>query len=164
MRNLRVINLKKHNMKNSVRLAVKYAIYTAVALIVYFLALRTVDFHENPWFRVLNGIVVAFGIFSAIRDYKDEYVEDFSYVNGFKVGLITGFVSTILFAIFMAIYLFHIDTGFKDMLLRDWLHNVNQGGGLLIFILLLEGFSSSVVITLANMQYFKKSTKILQNT
>ncbi|MGJ5642689.1 DUF4199 domain-containing protein [Formosa sp. S-31] len=151
-------------MKSSVKVAVRYGIYTTIALIIYFLALRTIDFHTNPWFRVLNGIVVTFGIFSAIRDYKEEFYDEFTYVNGFKVGLITGFFSTLLFSFFMAIYLFHLDPGFKDMLLRDWFHNVNQGGGILIFILILEGFSSSVVITLANMQYFKKSTKILQNT
>lgn len=151
-------------MRNSAKVAVRYAIYTTIALIVYFLALRTIGFHENPWFRVLNGIVVAFGIYSAVRDYKEEFFDDFSYVNGFKVGLVTGFLSTILFSIFMAVYLFHLDPSFKDLLLQDWFKNYNQGGGILIFILLLEGFSSSVVLTLACMQYFKKSTKVFQKT
>ena len=86
----------------------------------------------------------------------------FTYVDGFKTGLITGFIGTILFTIFMAIYMFHIDPAFTQKLLSEWFGNYGAGAGILVFIILVEGLASTVILTLTFMQIFKKSNNLPQ--
>ncbi|MFP2995657.1 DUF4199 domain-containing protein [Spongiivirga sp. MCCC 1A20706] len=144
--------------------SVRYALFIFAGLVAYFLILRLVGLHENPWLRLFNGVIVSFGIYSSIRFYKADQDEDFSYGGGFKTGLLTGFIATVLFVVFMAIYMYHIDPAFVDALLDYWKSSYAQGPGILIAILIIEGFASSVVLTLAFMQLFKKSRNITQTT
>src|SRR5690606_32366069 len=116
----------------------------------------------NPWFRILNGLIMACGIFMAIKNFKNNN-SDFDYGGGFKTGLMAGFIATILFSGFMCIYFFHLDTGFTKHLLQNWFSGFDYGAGILVFIILLEGFSSAIVLTLACMQFLKNSENILQN-
>ncbi|WP_418512450.1 DUF4199 family protein [Corallibacter sp.] len=147
-------------MKSTISVAVKYGVFTAVMLIAYFLILKLCDLHNNPWFRLFNGLIVAYGVYAAIKYYKVTSGTTFNYTNGFKAGLLAGFFATFLFTLFMAIYLFHLDVDFKNNLLKDWFQDYNQGGGILIFIILIEGLSSSAILALAFMQLFKNSKNL----
>lgn len=150
-------------MNTSLSVAFKYSLFIAITLIAYFLLLRLFSLHENPWLRLFNGVAMAAGIYYAIKYYKLSVVEGFSYVNGFKTGLLTGFIATLLFTAFMAIYMFHLDPSFTEKLLGEWFENFDEGAGLLIFIILVEGLASTVVLTLTFMQLFKKSYNMVQN-
>ncbi|WP_162623281.1 hypothetical protein [Confluentibacter sediminis] len=54
-------------MKSSASVALKYGVFTAMTLIIYFLALKLVDLHNNPWFRILNGPIMAYAIYITIK-------------------------------------------------------------------------------------------------
>ncbi|MFC4722727.1 DUF4199 domain-containing protein [Geojedonia litorea] len=151
-------------MNTSFSVAIKYGLFISGALIAYFLILRVFGLHENPWLRVLNGLAMAAGIYYAIKNFKEGAVDAFTYVDGFKTGLLTGFMATIIFTGFMAVYMFHLDPEFTKMLLGKWLDNYGEGAGILVFIILIEGLASTVVLTLTFMQIFKKSHNISQNT
>lgn len=151
-------------MNKSFSVALKYALYVTAALIAYFLILKLVALHENPWLRLFNGIIMASGIYYAIKYFKLKLDADFSYVDGFKTGLLTGFLGTIMFTAFMAIYMFHLDTAFTEKILNDWFENYDNGTGILVFVILIEGLASTVVLTLTFMQLFKKSHNLPQNT
>lgn len=151
-------------MNKSFSVALKYGLFVTAALIAYFLILKLVDLHENPWLRLFNGIIMASGIYYAIKYFKLKQGADFSYVDGFKTGLLTGFLGTIMFTAFMAIYMFHLDTAFTEKILNDWFENYDNGTGILVFVILIEGLASTVVLTLTFMQLFKKSHNIPQNT
>ncbi|WP_338732597.1 DUF4199 domain-containing protein [Mangrovimonas cancribranchiae] len=150
-------------MNSTVAVSFKYGLFTAIMLIAYFLILKLFGLHLNPWFRLFNGVLMAVGIYMAIKLYKLISGASFNYVNGFKTGLLTGFWGTFLFAVFMAIYMFHIDVEFMNTLLKDWFQDMNRGGGILIFIILIEGLASTAVLTLTFMQIFKNSTKLVEN-
>ncbi len=150
-------------MNSSTTVALKYGVYTTITLIAYFLVLKLFGLHNNPWFRLTNGLIMAYAIYAAIKYYKLVSGSTFNYTNGFKVGLLTGFLATLVFSFFMAIYMFHIDEAFKNDLLRGWFNDFDYGGGILIFIILVEGLSSTVVLTLAFMQLFKNSRNLFQN-
>lgn len=147
-------------MNTSFSVALKYGIFVTTALIAYFLVLRLFGFHENPWLRVFNGVFMSAGIFYAIKYYKLITGNAFTYVDGFKTGLITGFIATILFTAFMAIYMFHLDPAFTQKLLGEWFNNYGEGAGILVFIILIEGLTSTVILTLTFMQIFKKSSNL----
>jgi len=144
-------------MNTSLSVALRYGVFVTTALIAYFLILRLFGLHENPWLRLFNGIAMAIGIFYAIKYYKLLTGDAFTYVDGFKTGLITGFIATILFTVFMAVYMFHLDPDFTQKLLGEWFKNYGVGAGILVFIVLVEGLTSTVILTLTFMQIFKKS-------
>ena len=150
-------------MNSSASVAIKYGLFTTLGLITYFLLIKAIGMHTNPWLRLLNGLVMAFGIYSAIKHYKLVSGSTFNYTNGFKVGVVTGFLATFVFALFMGIYMFHIDVDFMNLLLKDWFEDMNYGGGILIFVILVEGLASTAILSLTFMQIFKNSTKIVQN-
>ncbi len=150
-------------MNFSLSVAIKYALYTTLSLIAYFLILRLFDLHENPWLRLMNGAFMCLGIYSAIKYYKLITADDFSYINGIKTGLITGFLTTVTFTVFMAIYMFHLDVPFTENLLNTWFKDYEVGANILLFIIFIEGLSSTVVLSLAFMQLFKRSNNISQN-
>ena len=149
-------------MKSSFSVSLRYGFFVTASLIAYFLVLRLFGLHENPWLRMFNGVAMAIGIYYAIKVYKLMVGDAFTYTDGFKTGLITGFIATILFTIFMAIYMFHIDPAFTQKLLGDWFSNYGQGAGILVFIILVEGLSSTVILTLTFMQIFKNSNNLSQ--
>ena len=149
-------------MNTSASVALKYGVLTTLGLIVYFLIIKLLDLHTNPWFRLLNSLVMAYGIYAAIKRYKFISGATFNYINGFKVGILTGFLATFVFALFMGIYMFHFDTEFMNTLLKDWFQDLNYGGGILIFVIIIEGLASTAILALTYMQIFKNSTKIIQ--
>jgi len=144
-------------MNTSIRIAIRYGILMAITLIAYFLVVRLFDLHENPWLRLLNGIVMGIGITLAIKHYQLVQHEAVSYVNGIKIGIISGFTATFIFTLFMAIYMYHIDPEFAQTILGQWFKNYDAGPAVLVFVIFIEGLASSVILSLALMQIFKKS-------
>ncbi|MEM5565797.1 DUF4199 family protein [Psychroserpens sp. AS72] len=151
-------------MNTSFKVALRYGIFIAISLVAYFLILKLLGLHQNPWLRLFNGIAMSLGLFYAIKYYKRISGDEFSYINGTKTGLLTGFIGTLFFTLFMAIYMFHLDTAFTEELLGAWFENYDSGAGILVFIIFIEGIASTVVLSLAFMQIFKKSHNIPQNT
>lgn len=149
-------------MNASAKISIKYGLITAILLIAYFLILRLMGLHTNPWFRLVNGFIMAFGIYAVIKQYKYMTGDGFTYINGFKTGLVTGFLATFVFALFMGIYMFHLDVEFMHLLLKDWFQDYSRGGGILIFVILIEGLSSTTILTLTFMQIFKISKNVPQ--
>lgn len=149
-------------MNRSLSVALKYGLIVTASLITYFLILRIFDMHNNPWLRLGNGVFMALGIYFAIKNYKHKYNSSFTYVDGFKTGLLTGFIATGVFILFMAIYMFHLDPEFTQGILKEWVEDSDQGGGLLIIVLLVEGLASTAILTLTCMQIFKKSQHVGQ--
>lgn len=146
------------------KIHIKYGLIIAVSLTVYFLAVKLLGLHENPWLRVLNGLILAYGIYAAIKQSKREQGKSFNYYSGAKTGIYTGFIATLVFVAFMAVYLFHLDPVFPEKIMNSWMKNYYQGPGILLFILTVEGFASTVVLTLAFMQKFKSSHNIPKKT
>ncbi len=149
-------------MKNAI-LPIRYGVAISGSLIAYFLILSLLGWHVKPAFSLFNGIIVGFGIYEAIRSYKAEQGDDFSYSGGFTVGIITGFVATLIFTIFFLTYATELQPGFIDQLLQVFKGDYNVGMGIVSFVVAIMGFATTVVLTLTFMQYFKKSWNIPQN-
>jgi len=139
-------------------LYVKYGLLIGAALIGYFLLIRLVGLHDNHWLRVLNGVIIAYGIYAVIKKKKNIEKDAFEYFSGFATGILTGVIATFIFVLFMGIYLFHIDPPFAEMLME---YLAGAGGPeILLLILAIEGVSSSVILSLTFMQKFKVSRNV----
>lgn len=141
-------------------LYVKYGVLIGVALIAYFLLIRLLGLHDNHWLRIVNGVIVAYGIYAVIKKKKSIEKDNFEYFSGFGAGILTGVIATFVFVIFMGVYLFHIEPPFADLLME---YLVGAGGPeILLLILAIEGVSSSVILSLTFMQKFKVSRNITE--
>ncbi len=141
--------------KSSVPLV--YGIFIAIALIAYFLLLALFDLHENPVYSVFNMVISGVGIYFAIKKYREKKGGKFKYQKGFMAGLTAGFIATVIFTGFFAIYATELNPDFPLELLTmwetDWFVNI----GLLVFTVALMGFATSFVVSLAIMQLLKPS-------
>lgn len=138
------------------RFYTKYGIGIAVALIAFFLLTKLVGLHKYPILSAVNGLIFGYGIFSVLKNYKSS-TDRFQYQDGFQVGLFTGGLATIIFTVFMAVYIFQIDSQFAEAVLDSWNLNINKGSLILVISLFIMGFSTTFVLTLAFMQLLKES-------
>lgn len=143
-------------MKKSV-IPIRYGALIAVGLIVYFLVLSLVGVQTNPIFSIGNGIIVALGLYKAMKDYKHEKGKRFEFQKGFMAGLFTGFNATIIFTTFFAIYVTNINTNFLPEMLANWSSHYHVGVGVVVFVAAIMGFATTFVLTLSFMQLFKES-------
>ncbi len=146
-------------MKKST-IPVKYGVLIAIGLIAYFLILSLIGVQTNPVFSLGNGIIVALGLYKAMKDYKLEKGDTFEYQKGFMAGLFTGFNATLIFTIFFAIYVTNINTDFLPEMLANWSSHYHVGVGIVVFVAAIMGFATTFVLTLSFMQLFKDSWNI----
>lgn len=138
-------------------LPIRFGIVTSAVLIAYFLILSLMGKHTNVFYSLFNGIIAGFGIYETIKYTKLQQGKDFSYGNGFTAGITTGFIATLLFTIFFAIYTTELNTGFLDKLSKAWSKDYKNFEGIVFFTVAIMGFATSLVLTLSFMQLFKTS-------
>ena len=137
-------------------LTVRFGLIISGLLIGYFLLLSLINLHVQPLFSLFNGAIVGVGIFYAIKQRKENLGSSFNYVKGIMTGIYSGFISTIIFSVFMLIYVTELNTDFIHSLLTSWDDHIHIGVGEFIMVVALMGFSTAVVLSLTVMQYFKK--------
>ncbi|MEL0455005.1 DUF4199 domain-containing protein [Flavobacteriaceae bacterium SZ-1-7] len=148
-------------MKN-ISLPIRFGLVTSAVLIAYFLVLALVGKHTNPAFSFFNALITGFGIYEAVRFKKLEDLTGFSYGEGFKTGLITGGVATIVFTFFFLTYATEVNSAFLTELLHTIKGGFDADIGMVTFIVAVMGFATTVVATLTVMQLFKKTGNIHQ--
>ncbi len=133
-----------------------YGIWIAIILIIYFLLLKLIGWHQYPVLSSVNGLIYAAGIYLALQKYRSRK-NNFKFEKGFEVGLLSGGIATILFTFFMAIYMYQIDTEFADQILSSWNLEYNLGTLMLLLTILIMGFVTTLVLTFSYMQLLKRS-------
>ncbi|MGB5499085.1 MAG: DUF4199 domain-containing protein [Maribacter sp.] len=146
-------------MKNF-SLPIRFGIAASGSLIAYFLILSLFDLHTNVFYSLFNGVITGFAIYEAIKYELIQNKEGFSYGQGFKTGLITGFVATLIFTVFFAFYATEINTDFLKELSEAWSSEYNNFEAIVFFTVAIMGFSTTLVLTLSFMQLFKSSDSI----
>jgi hypothetical protein len=143
-------------------LPIRFGLVTSAVLIAYFLVLAMIDKHTNPAFSFVNAIITGLGIYEAIRTSKLENPLGFSYSEGFKTGIITGFVATLAFTVFFLFYATEISQGFLPELLKTIKGGFNADIGMVVFVVAVMGLATTVVSALSVMQLFKNTRNIPQ--
>jgi hypothetical protein len=101
-------------------LPLRFGIAISGCLIAFFLILSLFNLHTSPGFSLFNGVIIGFGIYEAIKSYKLRQGSKFNYTGGFKTGILTGFVPTIIFTIFFAFYAVEFESDFLFQLLESF--------------------------------------------
>ncbi|MFD0963752.1 DUF4199 domain-containing protein [Pseudofulvibacter geojedonensis] len=140
--------------------AIKYGIVIGSVLIGYFLIIRSLGLAEVYWLRLINGIILGYGIYYAIKKNKEYLNNHINYFDGIGLGIKSGLVATGIFVTFLAIYMYHIDTGFSERLMTKLGWNINNPEKILLVTIFMEGIASTVILSLTFMQLFKTSWNI----
>ncbi|MFC4097268.1 DUF4199 domain-containing protein [Euzebyella saccharophila] len=137
-------------------LPIRFGLATSGSLIAYFLVLALFELHTNIAYSIFNAVITGFAIYEAIKYRKLEEGKSFNYRKGFETGIITGFMATLIFAIFFTLYATEINPDFLAALSQKWFKNLSFEG-IVPFTVAIMGFATSLVLTLAFMQLFKVS-------
>ena len=146
-----------------ITLPIRFGVAIAGSLIAYFLVLSLLGLHTNPIFSLFNGVITGFGIYEAIKYYKLSKGPSFEYSDGFAVGIVTGFIATLIFTIFFGLYAGNLNPAFLDNIINKWETTYHTSLGSMIFLVALFGFATTVVLTLSFMQLFKQSWNTKSN-
>ncbi len=142
---------------SKIKIPITYGVVIAAGLIAYFLILSIFGAHVNPIFSLFNGVIMGVGMFAALKQYRIRKGDKFKYQKGFMASLLTGFNATIIFTIFFGLYSTEFNPGFLDDLITVWIKDYNTHIGIVLFVVAVMGFATSLVLTLAYMQLFKDS-------
>ncbi|MEM8999407.1 MAG: DUF4199 domain-containing protein [Bacteroidota bacterium] len=145
-------------MKN-LTLPIRFGIVTCGILVSYFLILSLFGKHTNIFFSLFNGVITGLGIYETLKITKLRMGKSFNYGKGFTAGITTGFVATLLFTIFFAIYATELNPSFLEQLSQVWSKDYANFQGIVFFTVAVMGFATTLVLTLSFMQLFKSSNK-----
>ena len=141
------------------KIGLKYGLFTALALISYFLLMKIIGLEHIIELRFLNGVIMAIGVTLAIRGFKKMRQGDIGYFEGLGAGIITSALATVIFAAFMVVYI----KAFDDKLLSVLAGNQYFGerlaitpGVVVFMVLMLEGVISGFMVSFIAMQWFKR--------
>ncbi|QCR21667.1 DUF4199 domain-containing protein [Pontibacter sp. SGAir0037] len=149
------------------KIGLKYGLLVAVALIVYFLLMRLIGVEDTIELRFLNAVIMAIGVVMAIKAYKTVRNGDIQYFKGIGTGVLTAVVATVIFAVFMLIYIKAFDDRLLEVLTAESLfgERMTITPGVVVFIvLMLEGVISGFFISFIAMQWFKKPQHKVPNS
>ena len=136
---------------------IKYSLFIAAALIIYFVFIDMIGYGAESYLSFFNAVIVGVGLFFVIRDVYQHNKESFEYMEGFLAGIKAGFIATLIYTIFMGVYLFEINPDLAEQL-EEQVTIAGQGieVALLLFIF-LSGLATSIVVSLLVIPIYKRS-------
>ncbi len=133
-----------------------YAVYTGIALIVYFFLMKLIGLETNFYLRIFNFFIMTGGIYFLFRNAIVRSDESIGYIDGLRMGMQFTIVSVLIFIVFLGLYLKFIDRNFLQVMEESGLWSFDKvsitQASVGVFV---EGMASGLIITFVLMQYFK---------
>jgi hypothetical protein len=143
--------------ENSIeRTSLKYGIYTAIILIVFFFFMKLIGLVDVYELRMLNVVFLFAGVFMAIKKYRHSSDKP-SYLSGIGVGIFTSAIALFIFSLFIIIYLGAIDPAFMESLKANEYFGQYLNPYIAGAAIFLEGTLSGLLLSFILMQYYKRS-------
>lgn len=137
------------------RIPENYGIRIAVGVIAFFLLMKFAGFFHVVELRMLNLLILVAGIFLALRKFKETHGHHINYFRALVVGVSTGAIGSILFAVFFFIYVAIIDPGFMVWLQQNEPMGRFLNPYIVSFIVALEGVFSGLLVTFVLINYLQ---------
>lgn len=136
------------------RIPEDYGIRIAIGVTAFFLLMKLTGLFHIVELRMLNIFILVAGIFLALKKFKDTHGHHINYFRALVVGVVTGAVGSVLFAIFLFIYV-HIDTDFMIWLQQNEPMGRFLNPYIVSFIVALEGLFSGLLVTFVLINYLQ---------
>lgn len=138
------------------KIGFKVGFVTFLSLVAYFMIMKFLGLSHVLELRFFNIVILAVGICYGINKIKRALQESDFYLKGWAEAMFVSVVSTVLFALFMSLYLSYFDEPLMQHIRETTTLGFTVASGFHVFFaVFMEGMASAVVITLAAMQYFK---------
>jgi hypothetical protein len=124
----------------------KVAAITAAGLIGFFLLMKLVHLNTVVELRFLNIFIVLFGVRYILLRKREENGGKLEYLNGMMAGFMTAFLSAVIFAAFIFIYL-NVDAGFMLYLKSSQPFGTYLTPASASLITVLEGAASGAILS-----------------
>ena len=128
------------------RISESYGVKIAGGLIVFFLAMKISGFVHVVELRLFNVIILAGGVFLALRKFKQTHADHMNYFRGLITGVATGAIGSLIFAIFLFIYM-KADQSLMDSIIANDPMGRYLNAYISAFIVALEGVFSGLLVT-----------------
>jgi hypothetical protein len=129
-----------------------FKIYAGIAL--YFLIMKLLGLEHILVLRMLNFVIVIWGINAAIKTNIIKN-HDTNYLSNTMIGVASSIIAIFASALSLFVYITFISPGFIHELESSLLWGSNLNAMLIAFVVFFEGTASSVVSTFIIMQYWK---------
>ena len=137
-------------------IAIKYGIIVGIAHIVYFIIMGVFGLQEEVALSFLSSLFLIIGIVKAIKSFKRYKRGMINYFQGLGIGVITGLVSSIILAIFLAFYISVIDASYLLNLQASALFPEGLSLLALFALTIVYGTWPGFFIAFIAMQWFKR--------
>ncbi|MGJ8683844.1 MAG: DUF4199 domain-containing protein [Nonlabens sp.] len=139
------------------RNTIKLSLAITAILIIYFTIIAIAGAADQIYLSFLNAPIMAIGLYLIIRNVYNEEQSQFNYMDGFTTGVASGFLISLLFTIFMAVYLLEINPDLVEKLGATIPIATGTGNFAILIFIFLSGLSTAVVSSLIIIPIFKRS-------
>ena len=139
------------------RIAERYGLFIALGLVIFFFVMRLLGLLYVVELRVFNLVVVVLGILGALKTMMGKLPERFTYFQGMGTGILTGIIGTVVFALFVFIYVSFIDAGLMQSIIDNEPMGRFMNPYIVSVIIAVEGIASSLLVSFILMNYLDPS-------
>jgi hypothetical protein len=128
------------------RISESYGIRIAGALIVFFVVMKFAGLAHHVELRLLNLAILAGGVYFALKKFKETHSDNLNYFRGLITGVATASVGSLIFALFLFIYM-KADQSLMDSIIKNDPMGRYLNAYIAAFIVALEGVFSGLLVT-----------------
>lgn len=126
-----------------------------VGIVAYFLVMKLLGLENIIELRLLNFLIVVWGINSAIKQNLHKNNNN-TYLSNLSIGFSTSILAVIAVALSLIFYITFVDPKLLLIMENSMVWGKHLTLGKIVFAILIEGLASSVICTFIIMQYWKK--------
>ena len=131
---------------NPKRIPESYGLRIALGLIAYFLVMKLTGLAHYVELRLLNLLILVAGIYFALRKLKETNEMRLNYFRALITGFSTAAIGSLLFAVFLFIYM-KIDDTMMQAIIDGEPMGRYLNAYIAAFIVALEGVFSGLLVT-----------------
>ncbi len=134
------------------RIPENYGLKTAVGMMAYFVFMQFIGLSHHVELRMLNLLILVAGIYYALKKFKNTHEDHMNYFRGLVIGVATGAIASVVFAMFLFIYM-KVDSSLLASIQENepMGHYLNEY--MSAFIVALEGVFSGLLVTFVLINY-----------
>lgn len=138
--------------KDPSRIPQSYGVRIAIGLIAYFVVMHFLGLSHRVELRLLNLFILMSGVYLALKRFRQTHGAHIHYFRALVTGVATAGIGSILFAIFLFVYM-----SVDDSLMQSIIENEPMGRFLnpymAAYIVALEGLFSGLLVTFIVINY-----------
>ena len=134
------------------RIPENYGLRIAGGLAVYFVVMHFAGLGHHVELRLLNLLIQAAGIYFALKKFNQTHEDHMNYFRGLVTGVATGAIGSILFAVFMFIWM-KADASLMASIIENEPMGRYLNAYMASFIVALEGVFSGLLVTFVLINY-----------